>query len=65
MFFSGGDLANLRSRDVRTREKRGICVLRIAVNLKLDNARGYPVDVKFEMNMEEVVGSPLAVNNRY
>ena len=48
-----------------TREKRGMCVLRIAVNLKLDNARGYPVNVKIEMNMEKVVGSPLAVNNKY
>jgi hypothetical protein len=39
-----------------------MCVLRIAVNLKLENARGYPVNAKIEMNMEKVVGSPLAVN---
>jgi hypothetical protein len=42
-----------------------MCVLGNAVNLKLDNARGYPVDVKIEMNMEKVMGSPLAVNSKY
>jgi len=48
---------------MRTLEKRGMCILRIAVNLKLANARGYPVDVKIGMNKEEVVLSPLAFNN--
>ena len=65
LFFSGGDPANLRSREVRTLHKRGMCILRIAVSLKLANARGYPVDVKIGMNKEEAVRSPLAVNNRY
>jgi hypothetical protein len=64
-FFLWGGPTNLQSLDVGPREKRGMCVLRIAVILKLDNARGYPVDLKIEMNMGKVVGSPLAVNNMY